>query len=102
MEKPSDHFQIIHEGHHEYTDRGGVTIGPFKVDYGYMGLMAYPLVKAPGLEGSYVASGNGGQIIWFFPKLDMALILTGSNFNSSLGQTQPIDIVMNHIYPALK
>lgn len=97
--------QVISKSFMEKTMRvqiKGQELGPFMVHYGYMGLVAYPLVEMPGLEESYVASGNGGQIIWVMPKLDMAVIITGSNFNNELSQTQPIEMVMKYIYPALK
>ncbi|MEL7123738.1 MAG: serine hydrolase [Bacteroidota bacterium] len=97
--------QLISQQFMEATMRTqieGQQLGPFMVDYGYMGLVADPLIDAPGLKDSYVASGNGGQIIWVMPHLDVAIIMTGSNFNNELGQSQPIEIVLQYIYPAVK
>ena len=80
----------------------GQQLGPFMVHYGYLFLVGDPLFEAPNLKGFYVASGNGGQVIWVIPKSDLIIVITGSNYDSELGQSQIIDIFMNHLWPALQ
>lgn len=48
---------------------------------------------------TFYAAGNGGQYIFVFPSLDMVVVFTGGNFNSSL-MRQPYDLLQDFILPA--
>ncbi len=76
-------------------------IGPFAIGYGYTTLV---ILKGPdfmpGLKG-FAATGNGGQILWILPEDDLVMVMTGGNYDSELSQTQPIDMAVRYVYPAL-
>jgi CubicO group peptidase (beta-lactamase class C family) len=46
------------------------------------------------------ASGNGGNFIFLFPNENLAVIFTGSNYNTALTD-QPFNILTNYILPSL-
>jgi CubicO group peptidase (beta-lactamase class C family) len=48
---------------------------------------------------SFIASGNGGQYIFVIPGLDLVIVFTGTNYNSSLS-SQPLAIIDEYIIPA--
>jgi hypothetical protein len=43
--------------------------------------------------------GNGGQMIFVFPRLDLVAVFTQGNYDSSLG-TQPFEMLTDYIIPA--
>jgi CubicO group peptidase (beta-lactamase class C family) len=49
---------------------------------------------------SFFTSGNGGNYIFVMPALDLVVVFTGSNYNSSAGD-QPFSILANRILPAV-
>ena len=69
--------------------------------YGYQWWMKkYTTGKAT--YDSFYASGNGGQYIIVIKQLDLVIVFTGGNFNSSEGMNQPFDIVRDYILPAFE
>jgi CubicO group peptidase (beta-lactamase class C family) len=50
---------------------------------------------------SYFTSGNGGNFIFVVPALDLVVVFTGSNYNSSLGD-QPFTILSDRVLPAVQ
>jgi len=48
----------------------------------------------------YMASGNGGQKIFVFPKMDMVVVFNGSHYGKSIGHEQPSDLINRFIAPA--
>ena len=48
----------------------------------------------------YYAQGNGGQYIAVFPELELVVVFTGSNFNSSLTYELPNEMMDDYILPA--
>ena len=49
----------------------------------------------------YFASGNGGQKIFVFPKLDMVVVFNGSHYNKKIGHQQPWWILTDFVFPAV-
>lgn len=49
----------------------------------------------------YFASGNGGQKVFVFPKLDLVVVFNGSHYNRRLGHQQPRRILTDFILPAV-
>jgi len=49
---------------------------------------------------SFFASGNGGQLIFVFPRLDLVAVFTQGNYDSSLG-AQPFEMLTDYIIPAM-
>lgn len=49
----------------------------------------------------FLASGNGGQEIFVFPKLDMVVVFTGSNYSKPIGHRQPLQILNRSILYSL-
>ena len=49
----------------------------------------------------YFASGNGGQKIFVFPRLDMVVVFTGSHYGSRIGHQQTTDLFNRYIAPAV-
>ena len=49
----------------------------------------------------YFASGNGGQKIFVFPKLDMVVVFNGSHYNKKLGHQQPWWLLIDYVFPAV-
>jgi len=52
------------------------------------------------IQEAFFASGNGGNFIFLFPSENLAVIFTGSNYNSRLTD-QPFDILAQRILPTL-
>lgn len=53
------------------------------------------------IQDAFFASGNGGNFIFLFPEENLAVVFTGSNYNSPLGD-QPYSFLSNAILPTLK
>lgn len=49
----------------------------------------------------YFASGNGGQKIYIFPRIEMVVVFTGSHYNRAIGHQQPPEIFNRYIAPAV-
>ena len=49
----------------------------------------------------YFASGNGGQKIFVFPRIDMVVVFTGSHYGLPIGHRQPTDLFNRYIAPAV-
>ena len=49
---------------------------------------------------SFFATGNGGQMIFVFPRLNLVAVFTQGNYNSSLAN-QPFDMLTDYIIPAM-
>lgn len=80
---------------------GGGQIGPFTLTYGYTALV---IEKGPSFMPSlkgYTATGNGGQILWILPNENAVLVMTAGNYDNELSQTQPMDMMIRYIYPAI-
>ena len=56
---------------------------------------------AAGTYPAFLADGNGGQNIFVVPAVDLVVVFTGSNYNSSLSG-QPLEIMEQYIIPALQ
>lgn len=52
------------------------------------------------MQEAFYASGNGGNYIFLFPEENLAVVFTGSNYNSDLGN-QPYEILEELLLPAL-
>jgi CubicO group peptidase (beta-lactamase class C family) len=57
--------------------------------------------RPSGNVDSYFTSGNGGNFIFVVPSLDLVVVFTGSNYNSSLGD-QPFTILRDRVLPAVQ
>jgi len=57
--------------------------------------------RASGNVDSFFTSGNGGNFIFVIPSLDLVVVFTGSNYNSSLGD-QPFRILADRVLPAVQ
>ncbi len=51
---------------------------------------------------TFLAAGNGGQVIYVFPGFDLVVVFTGSNYNDPKGHRQPRQIVRSFILPAVR
>jgi len=67
--------------------------------YGYL-WWKRTLIFAGGILDTYFTSGNGGNYIFVFPTLDLVVMFTGSNYNSSL-QDKPFGILTARLLPAV-
>jgi len=52
------------------------------IDYGYLWWRPYLNVTG-GRHAAIMATGNGGQKIFLWPELDLVVVMTGGNYNSS-------------------
>lgn len=68
--------------------------------YGYLWWKrSFP--RPSGNVDSFFTSGNGGNFIFVVPSLDLVVVFTGSNYNSSLGD-QPFTILADRVLPAVQ
>jgi CubicO group peptidase (beta-lactamase class C family) len=67
--------------------------------YGYLWWLLRGIVNEKPVD-AIAASGNGGQIIALFPKVDLVAVFTGGNYNNSLS-AQPIEMLIKFILPAM-
>ncbi len=49
----------------------------------------------------YFASGNGGQKIYVFPRINMVVVFTGSHYNRAIGHRQPTEILDRYLVSAV-
>ncbi|XLS30600.1 serine hydrolase domain-containing protein [Flavobacteriaceae bacterium M23B6Z8] len=78
MNKESGEWQDKQIVSKEWIDK---TFTTDKGDYGYFWENKYYIIDGKEYN-SYLATGNGGQKIQIWPKLDMITIFTGGNYNS--------------------
>lgn len=71
------------------------------IGYGYH-WWTYKDFAGTDLTTAYFASGNGGQEVFVFPKLDLVVAFTGSNYNEAIGHRQPKELLWYFILPALR
>jgi CubicO group peptidase (beta-lactamase class C family) len=57
--------------------------------------------RAGGNVESFFTSGNGGNYIFVIPSLELVVVFTGSNYNSTLGD-QPFSILADRVLPAVQ
>jgi CubicO group peptidase (beta-lactamase class C family) len=86
---PEEWIRISTQKHFQVNSNAG---------YGYLWWMRSFFV-GPLVVESYYAAGNGGQYIFVLPSMDMVIVFTGGNFQSSL-MTQVYDILEDFILPA--
>ena len=78
----------------------------YHIKYGYLWWCRNFYVKDKKVKNrrnieSFLAGGNGGQRIYVFPTVDIAVIFTGGNYNSPLASQQETIILENYILPAI-
>lgn len=64
-------------------------------DYGYLWWRPY-LTMDGGRHHGILATGNGGQKIFLFSELDMVVVLTGGNYNTS---SPANELLINYVLP---
>jgi hypothetical protein len=69
------------------------------MEYGYLWWRGTQEVDGRKVE-AFWAQGNGGQIIFICPELDLVAVFTGGSFNSIL-EFQFAGMLINHIIPAI-
>jgi CubicO group peptidase (beta-lactamase class C family) len=67
--------------------------------YGYLWWIGKTVINKQEID-VILASGNGGQKIYIFPKLELVAIFTGGNYGSDLS-SQPDQMLINYILPAM-
>jgi CubicO group peptidase (beta-lactamase class C family) len=67
--------------------------------YGYLWWIGKTIIKNQDIE-TIIASGNGGQKIYIFPKFELVAVFTGGNYGSDLS-SQPDQMLINYILPAM-
>jgi CubicO group peptidase (beta-lactamase class C family) len=76
---------------HSYSEYG--------MEYGYLWWRGRQTINGRPIEGFW-AQGNGGQVIFVCPKVDLVAVFTGGNYNSML-ELQFMGMLINHILPAM-
>jgi len=71
----------------------------FGMEYGYLWWRGRYAVGGRSLE-AFWAEGNGGQVIFVCPALDLVAVFTAGNYNSLL-EFQFMGLLINHILPAI-
>lgn len=71
----------------------------YGIEYGYLWWRGRQTINDRPIEGFW-AQGNGGQVIFVCPILDVVAVFTGGNFNSIL-EFQFMGMLINHILPAM-
>lgn len=71
----------------------------YGMEYGYLWWRGKQSVKGKIIE-AFWAQGNGGQVIFVCPELDLVAVFTGGNFNSIL-EFQFSGMLINYIIPAI-
>lgn len=76
---------------HSYSEYG--------INYGYLWWLGSQLINDKQIE-AFWAQGNGGQVIFVCPAVDLVAVFTGGNFNSIL-EFQFAGMLINYILPAI-
>jgi len=76
---------------HAYSEYG--------MGYGYLWWRGKQLIKNRFIE-AFWAQGNGGQVIFICPELDIVAVFTGGNYNSML-ELQFMGMLINYIIPSM-
>jgi CubicO group peptidase (beta-lactamase class C family) len=71
----------------------------YGMGYGYLWWRGQQSINGRPIE-AFWAQGNGGQVIFICPKLDMVAVFTGGNYNSML-ELQFMGMLINYIIPAM-
>jgi hypothetical protein len=71
----------------------------YGMEYGYLWWRGRQMINDQPIE-AYWAQGNGGQVIFNCPSLDLVAVFTGGNYNSIL-EFQFMGILINYILPAM-
>lgn len=71
----------------------------YGMGYGYLWWQGQQSIKDR-LIGAFWAQGNGGQVIFVCPELDIVAVFTGGNYNSML-ELQFMGMLINYIIPAV-
>jgi CubicO group peptidase (beta-lactamase class C family) len=71
----------------------------YGMEYGYLWWRGRQTVNGQVLE-AFWAQGNGGQVIFVCPTLDLVAVFTGGNYNS-LYDFQFMGMLVSHILPAM-
>jgi CubicO group peptidase (beta-lactamase class C family) len=93
----------ISESTKEYTSApvqsllAGFTLGT--CGYGYLWWTKDFSINKENFQ-SFFATGNGGQMIFVFPRLDLVAVFTQGNYNNSLAY-QPFEMLTDFIIPAM-
>lgn len=92
--------QLISEKWIEESTRPVFRFKRNGVGYGYLWWHKTFDINQKSYE-SYYAAGNGGQYIFVVPELNVITVLTGSYYGNSRLVWQPIEIMQNHVLPAV-
>jgi len=76
---------------HAYSEYG--------MEYGYLWWRGHQMINGQLLE-AFWAQGNGGQVIFICPTVDLVAVFTAGNYNSIL-ELQFMGMLINHILPAM-
>ena len=76
---------------HAYSEYG--------MEYGYLWWCGRQTINGLPIEGFW-AQGNGGQVIFVCPIVDLVAVFTGGNYSSML-EFQFMGMLINHILPAM-
>ena len=71
----------------------------FGMEYGYLWWHGRHIMGGRSLE-AFWAEGNGGQVIFICPAIDLVAVFTAGNYNSLL-EFQFMGLLINHILPAI-
>jgi len=71
----------------------------YGMEYGYLWWRGRQEINDQQIE-AFWAQGNGGQVIFICPPLDMVAVFTGGNFNSIL-EFQFMGMLINYILPSM-
>lgn len=84
------------------TKTDGSQAMGYSMGYGFQWFTYTPRSFEDPRVAYYFASGNGGQRIYVFPKLDMVVVFTGGHYNRGKAHKQTIEILNRSIlYSAL-
>ena len=69
-------------------------------NYGYQWWLRSFTINAAEYQ-AYFAAGNGGQYLFCFPALDLAVVFTAGNYGQGFNRPQAIQMLEEYILPAL-
>jgi len=68
--------------------------------YGYLWWIRQVTANGKVVNMHY-ANGNGGQYIFIVPEIDLVVVFTGENYNSSKSRL-PFDLMENYVFPSVR